>query len=172
MPSHPKALQFEADFLRWLGAFHGAWSSLEQTVNYAIGYFLKLPHEQTHLLTSGTMFGRKATLLAGLIARSDHPHKAILQGELNHARGQVKRDWLSHAYLVSTPTAVTFIHRNVSGEYKVNKLTFTLEEFKAHVITMIDSGTRFQDALGVTPDGIADFVNACDRAVNKAKTSP
>jgi hypothetical protein len=167
------ALMFNPDFLRLLGMFHGAWTSVDQAVDYAIGHFLKIPHEQTHLLTSGMMmFGRKAQLLAGLIARSDHPQKADLLAALNHFRGEVKRDWLVHAYVQSTPTRVTFIHRNTSGEYKVKKLSFSLPEFHKHLVEMTQAGEKFQIAIGLTPEALADFVAAAERAENKATTSP
>jgi hypothetical protein len=169
MSERKNSLLLKTEFLEALGMFHGAWSDMDLSVDYAIGQFLEIPPEQTHLLTSGMMFGRKATLLAGLIARSDHPNKDKLMEALNVARGEIRRDWLTHAYLNATPTTVTFVHRNASGEYKVNQLSFTMEEFLDHCLKLARAGHQFQSAIGLTESRQDAFVNAAKKAENKSK---
>jgi hypothetical protein len=166
------ALIFDKDFLHMLGAFHAAWSSIEQTADFAIGRFLNISHEQAHLLTSGMMFGRKAQLLAGLIARSGHAKKDVLLRSLNKIRGEIRRDWITHAYIKSSATRVIFIYRNNSGEYKVNKLSFTYAEFLHHVATMTEAGAAFTEAVGFSDDAIDEFVAAAENAANRPSTSP
>ena len=160
-------LLFKDEFLAALGMFHGAWSDADLTVDYAIGQFLNLQPEQTHLLTSGMMFGRKAQLLAGLIARSDHAQKTELVAALNVLRGEIRRDWIAHAYLMATDDTVTFIHRNVSGEYRVNELTFTLTEFLEHAKKLAEAALQLQKALDLKRDKQEAFIESARKAVNK-----
>jgi hypothetical protein len=172
MDEKAKPLLFQPAFLTCLGTFHGAWATAEMTVDYCIGHFLNIPHEQTHLLTSGMMFGRKSQLLAGLIARSTHANKSELLRALNVLRGDGKRDWLTHAYLLSNPDTVTFAHRNVSGEYKLKPIVFTLETFMAHVKTVTQAGEDLEKAIGLTHQQLTAFLEACANAENKAAASP
>jgi hypothetical protein len=161
-------LLFSPKFLEMLGAFHATWSTAEQTVDYTIGHFLSISHEQTHLLTSGMMFGRKAQLLAGLIARSKHEKKSELMAALNVLRGEGKRDWLTHAYLSSSANKVTFMHRNVGGEYKTKPLTFGAHEFALHCQKIGQAGTKMQEAIGLNEAKLLDFFDAAVRAESKA----
>lgn len=167
-----RPLIFRSAFLSQLGAFHAAWAAVDQCVDISIGRFLKLPHEQTHLLTSGMMFGRKAKLLADLLGRSDHPRKAEALGALNKIRGEIRRDWLAHSYITSTQETVTFIYRNTSGEFKVNKLTYSVKEFRDHVTGMIEAGTLLESSLEITREEWADFLLAAESAANRDSTSP
>src|SRR5262245_60973915 len=114
MPDAPKLLVYQGEFARLLGLFFITWSQVDELVDYAIGDFLAISSVQTHLLTSGTVFGRKVRLLEGLIARSKHPKKDVLRRNLNFFRDTAKRDLLSHSYIASTSTTVTFIHRQAS----------------------------------------------------------
>jgi hypothetical protein len=48
-----------SEFLSQMGRFHGIWSSIELNIDYAVGKFLGVPHEEAHLITAGTDFNRK-----------------------------------------------------------------------------------------------------------------
>src|SRR5215211_1159361 len=62
-PQPARALVHAREFQEWFGVFQVTWASMELVTDYAIGKFLELPAEATHLITSGLMFGRKARLL-------------------------------------------------------------------------------------------------------------
>jgi len=132
--------------------------------------FLNLPHEQTHILTAGMMSGPKFRLLADLIARSDHPNKGKMLGILNKIRGETKREVLAHAYLLSTKTKVTFLHRKGGDKYSAKEYSFGLQEFYDHVKILTQAAEDFDVSLGAPGQEVSDFVAAALRA-NKS-TSP
>jgi hypothetical protein len=160
------------EFQQLLGQFQVRWAALELTTDYAIWKFLKTTPEQTHLITSGMMFGRKARLLADLIGRSDHTNKAAIQGVFNKLRGGNKRDVFAHSYQHSTETTVTFVDRSSGGEYRATEHTFTLAEFKAHVDWITSASREFLVALGADSAEFVAFANASLSLERKSKTSP
>src|SRR5262249_2400557 len=83
MSRKPNLLLFRPDFVHELGWFFGAWSTFDMVTDFALGRFLNLPHQDTHLLTAGMVWGRKARLLVDLISRSSHPNKQSLLRALN-----------------------------------------------------------------------------------------
>jgi hypothetical protein len=145
-----------------LGLFHFAFAQLDRCTDFAICKFLNVTPQEAHLITSGMMFGRKARLLADLIARSDHPQKASLLGSFNAVRGNNKRDIIAHGHLISdeNDTSITFLERSVSGEFRAKKHTFTMLEFITYVIAFYGQFQAFHDALGVTDKELEDFSNA------------
>jgi hypothetical protein len=100
-----------------MGMFHGYWSSLDLTIDYAICQFLEVTHHQAHLITAGMMSGPKFRLLADPIGRSDHPKRDQLLGALNKIRAIQKRDVFAHSYIESFGNAVNFANngRHLKG---------------------------------------------------------
>jgi hypothetical protein len=171
MPTPPKNLIYRPEFAHLLGNFHLIWSGIDQIVDYAICEFLKITPEQSHLLTSGLLFGRKAQLLAAFISRSDHSRKKEMLTALNTLRGEAKRDVVVHSYLDSTPTTVTFLHRSAGGEYAVKKHTYSLTEFRSHVLKVGDAARKLQEAVGVTQSQLTEFEESAIRAAKQGSRS-
>jgi hypothetical protein len=165
-----KELIFSQQFMKLVGAFHLSWSAVDQTADYAIWQFLKITPEQSHLITSALMFGRKAQLLVGLISRSEHPRKNEMLTALNFLRGEGKREVITHSYVVSSDDTVTFLHRT-GGGYNVKKHTFTLAQFERHVLAVLGAGEDFQKAIGVTLSQLAAFEEAAIKAAKRHSTS-
>lgn len=165
-------LVFRDEYTQLMGLFQGNWASLEITTDYAIWKYLKVTPEQAHLITSGMMFGRKARLLADLIAHSNDPKKSVILGAFNKIRSLSKRDMFAHSYVRSDGTSITFLDRNASGQFRAKEHTFTLAEFAAHVNEFSIAGTTFYNALGATSQEVDAFAAAALRLSSKDKTSP
>src|ERR1700730_3783611 len=165
-------LSFRDDYTQLMGRLQSQWAALEIITDYAIGKFLKVTDGQAHLITSGMMFGRKGRLLADLIAKSDHPRKAAILGAFNKLRGMSKRDMFAHSYLRSTKDTVTFLDRSVSGEFRAEEHTFTLEEFRAYVMDFEIAIGAFQASLGATRGQFEAFAKAALSLSRNSKTSP
>lgn len=166
-----KAVNLSDDYLIMMGLFQGAWASLELTTDYAVWKFLNVTPEQAHLITSGMMFGRKARLLADLIGRSDHSNKSTILGSFNKVRAS-KRDIFAHSYVWSDNNVVKFIDRQTGGEYRAKEHSFTLEQFKEHVLEFTLDVQEFYLALGATREEVNDFGNAALRLDRGSKTPP
>lgn len=141
-------------FLTFLGLFYSTWSSIDLTTDYAIFKFLKVTPQQSHLITSGMMFGRKARLLVDLVRHSADPNKARILGPFNKLRGMAKRDVFAHSHVASTLTKVTFIEHATSGEFKAIKHTFTFQQFMDHAMSVSNHATDFYNSLSVTKEEI------------------
>lgn len=155
-----------------LSVFHGIWSLIDMTTDYAIFKFLNVTPEQAHLITAGMMYGRKARLLADLVGRSDHPNKAKILGALNWIRGNSKRDIIAHGYQKFDDESIEFVERTISGEFEARGHVFTNEEFISHIKTLAKKGREFQEALEASEDDLREFANAAFNLNRKAKTSP
>lgn len=140
-------LATQPEFTRILGTFYAVWSSAELCVSWAIGHFLRINYEETHVLTAGMEFGRKAILLRALVKRSDHKHKDSILGALNKIHNDSKRNAFAHSFISSTLTTVTFVERSGAGGYKATAHTFTLPEFAAHVNALIEHSAALSNAL-------------------------
>ena len=118
------------------------------------------------------MFGPKARLLADLVGRSDHPKKAEILGPLNRVRGDTKRNEIAHGYLWSDDNRVRFIQRITSGEFQCRVLEFNYEQFKDHVLKLINDSTALYTALEIDYADINAFADAALSLNRKSKTSP
>src|SRR3954470_15790553 len=92
LPVGKNSLGVSGEFNALLDLFLGAWASFEMTTDFAIGKLLKTSHEQTHLITAGMTFGRRARLLADLVSHSDHPRKAEILAAFNKLCGMSTKD--------------------------------------------------------------------------------
>jgi hypothetical protein len=161
-------LIYRPDFLEKLGRFHAVWATTDVVIDIAVGRFLNLPHEETHLVTAAMEFGRKATLLRGLVARSKHPNKETIMKGLNAIQNASKRNTFAHSYQQSTKDKVIFVERIPHGRFSASKHTFTLPQFRDHVLEVIKAGRYLHDGLGITQKEMDDFVEA---ALNMSKDS-
>ena len=98
-----KEMVFDQNFVWFLGAFFGTWATLELVASYGIGKFLRISHEEAHILTSGMEFGRKAMLLRNVVRRSDDPKRAQILGAVGKIQNESKRNVLAHAFIISGP---------------------------------------------------------------------
>lgn len=160
------------DFLLALGGFHGAWSSLEVLLSYSIGHTLNIPVNETHMLTSGMEFGRKATLLRNLIHRGDRKNKAQIIGLIGRLQNESLRNVFAHGMITSSRDTVTFIDRSRHGDYRTTKHVFTLKQFIDHVVEVGEIAANLQVALGVPQQEIHDFVMAALNDDTKSTKSP
>src|SRR3954470_8073310 len=129
LPVGKNSLGVSGEFNALLDLFLGAWASFEMTTDFAIGKFLKTSHEQTHLITAGMMFGRRAMLLADLVGHSDHPRKAEILGAFNKLRGMNIRDIFIQSCRRSNSEEVRFQGRSTNGQFKTKSHKFTKGEF-------------------------------------------
>ena len=81
-------------FYECFGGFYATWQSVEITMDWTIGQFLGVSYEDTHLITTGMQFGRKAMLLRALVNRSDRKNKGGIIECLSFFVEQSKRNVL------------------------------------------------------------------------------
>ncbi|MBX3505174.1 MAG: hypothetical protein KF895_06805 [Parvibaculum sp.] len=157
-----------------IGLFQTLWMNVETLTDFAIGKFLKVSHEQAHLVTAGLMFGRKARLLADLVARSDHPRRSELLGIVNKIRGQTKRDVLFHSTIGASEdgTKLVFTHRDAGQSLRVVEYSFTKKEFINHLQLLMNLTMDLQSELPASQEEMDGFRRAAFNASRKAKPSP
>ncbi|HLL26366.1 MAG TPA: hypothetical protein VKT73_01770 [Xanthobacteraceae bacterium] len=167
-----KSLLFDERFLWFLGAFHGAWSSLELVTSYGIKKFLNISDEQAHILTSGMEFGRKAILLRNLAYRSEDPKRKTIIQLVAKLQNESKRNVFAHAFMISNESAVTFIDRTRGGDYEATKHVFTLKEFADHVTSVTATAKELHAALDLNDEILHRFAMAALSANTKSAKSP
>jgi hypothetical protein len=159
-------------FTNNLGTFYGMWLALEATIDYQIGRLLKQPYTETHILTAGMEFGRKANLLRILISRSDHPNKEHIKRLLTKLQQESKRNIFTHSILHSLADEVTFIHRKIDGAFSATGTRFTKGEFESHVKNMVNLANDFGRALDFDHDDFQSFCAEAHNAMKSDSTSP
>lgn len=155
-----------------LGCFHVTWALTDLTTDYAIWKFLGGTPLETHIITSGMMFGRKAKLLADLIANSNHPKKSEILGAFNKVRDHNKRNIIAHSYYLFDEKNVCFVERSNSGPYNAKEHTFPMDEFEDHVAKMGDYGQAFHSAIGASRELLTEFAHAALNRDHKSNTLP
>jgi hypothetical protein len=151
-----------------LGAFFQVWLAVEFTVDLAIGKFLGVPDEETHLMTAGLSFGRRATLLRSLVARSDHKDKGKITKLLQEIQDNSLRNIFSHAYLLADARSVTFLERIPHGKFTAKSYPFSGPAFTAHVERFIQAAKDFETTLGVSTADVDAFGAAALSFVSKS----
>jgi hypothetical protein len=157
-------LQADPEFTLRLGIFHAAWVSIDMTIDFAIGKFLNLAHEDAQILTSGMMYGTKIRILKSLVRKSAHKNKAQIIGSLNKLQNESKRNVFAHSYMASDAVSVTFLERSSGGNYLVTKHRFTKIQWNSHVTNFTLVGKEFWDALDVPDSDLEEFAMALMRA--------
>lgn len=163
-----KRLQDGLAFNAQFGFFYAAWAVAEALLDCALGQFLRLGDAETHLLTAGMPYGRKAALLRSLINRSNHANKAMLIHKLKVMQNESLRNVFAHSYLASDDKIITFVERSHSGDYWAKEHNFTLEEFNLHVKKFAEAMRDFGEALGVPPSQFRKFQHASLSVSRKA----
>jgi hypothetical protein len=161
-----------SDFLCNLGTFYGFWSSLETTLDYLIGRYLKLPHEETHILTAGMEFGRKANLLRALVMRTSDPNKDKIRDALTKIQNESKRNLFSHSLINSNPHSITFVYRKTDGVYSATETRFTPPEFADHLKKIARLAGEFTKLVKIDEADFQAFGKAALSAAQSATTSP
>jgi hypothetical protein len=153
-----EATGFPPDFHRTLGHFHSMWMMFDVTLDFSLKQMLEISNQQTHIMCAGMEFGRKLRLLIELLKRSNHPKRDDLVAAIKVLQGS-KREILTHGYIGSNTTHVTFIYRN-RGDYGVTRQEYSIEEFKTHVTAMVKATIKFQEALEVSDEDFLEFANS------------
>jgi hypothetical protein len=165
-PAKKDTLQANDTFLHFLGMFYAAWTSIDMTIDYALGRFLNLPHSEALLLTSGMQFGPKIRLLYEIIRGSDNSNKSALLGALNKLRNESKRNVFAHSYLLSSKTEVMFLERTSGGDFQIKPHIYTLDQWVTHVKAFGDAGSELWTALGSPRAGFDAFAEAAFNEAN------
>ncbi len=171
MPELPLPLILSQEYTQMLGTFYSNWSAIDLFTDYAICQFLHVTPEQSHLITSGMMFGRKAKLLDDLLRHSNDYRKKNIYPPFNKIRA-AKRDLFAHSYVGSNATSVFFLERSISGKYSAKKHTFTMQEFGAHVKEIATAAREFFYALDVSLQDLDAFAETALSLKSKSDTSP
>ncbi|RZN08513.1 hypothetical protein CWO91_22350 [Bradyrhizobium genosp. SA-3] len=167
-----KNLAVTDEFTSEFGRFFGIWQATELAIDCAVGKFLELPDDETHLLTAGMDFNRKARLLTALVKRSNDPQKSTILASLKVIQNESLRNVFAHSFIDHSPTEVTFIQRNRHGNYDPIEYKFTLPSFRAHVEKILDAAIAFHHAIGLTEERNQEFASAALRVNIKSITSP
>ena len=165
-------LLLDKNFIWWLGAFHGAWLSLETLTCYGIKVLLRITSEEAHVLTAGMEFGRKATLLRNLVHRSDLDKKTEIIGALGKLMNEGRRNMFVHGIVTTDEHSVTFIERSRGGDYTATKRTFTGDDLVAHVRWVTETAVALEEAFSVDEATMLDFAMAALSTDTKSKRSP
>jgi hypothetical protein len=171
-PAPKKDLVFDPRFLEWLGAFFGAWATLELITSYGIGKFLRVSDEEAHVLAAGMEFGPKARLLRNLVYRSDDPNKGRIINLLWKIQNESKRNVFAHSFIISDTSGVSFIELSRGGDYKATEHEFTLTSFVDHVVTFTKDMAELEAAIGADAQSLARFAKAALSANTKSTKSP
>ncbi|HEU4550448.1 MAG TPA: hypothetical protein VFS01_12185 [Rhizomicrobium sp.] len=167
-PAFKDTVLASKEFLYFFGMFHAAWASVDSAIDMLIGKHLKIEPVETHILTSGMMFGAKARLLRELVRRGTSPNKPKIIAALNNLQNKGKRNQFAHSYIGASATEVCFLERLSGGDFAVKEHTFTLETFKAHVKSFTDSGKDLWNYSGLTAEDQAAFFIALEREVKSS----
>lgn len=146
-------------FTSQVGRFYGIWSVAELTIDYAIGSFLGVPHEEAHLITAGADFNRKVRLLQALVKRKNPPRANDILNALNTIQNESLRNVFAHSYMTGDEQTVTFVERSRYGKYDPKLHNFTMPQFQEHVEKLYLAGDRLFSALGEPYDEIQRFAD-------------
>jgi hypothetical protein len=159
-----KSLVADRRFLHLLGLLYGAWTAQDLTIDFGIGRFLKIPHDQALLLTAGMQFGHKIRILKDLIRKTKDPNKDKMIGALNKLQNESKRNVFAHSYLIGNPTSVSFVERSAGGDFKIRQHTYTLPEWQDHLTAFTNAGKALWEGLGEPQAELEEFMDAALKA--------
>jgi hypothetical protein len=166
--SEPIQLGLTPEFTSEFGRFFAVWATAELTIDFAIGKFLAIPHEETHLITAGTDFNRKARLLQALAKRKNAPKANEIVSSLRTIQNESLRNTFSHSYYTGDDATVEFIERSRHGNYDPKIHKFTLPEFEDHVEKLVVAGDLLLKAVGASRAEMQEFVDAASKASHSA----
>ena len=169
LPIDKKSLETRNTFNVFIDLFLGAWASFEMTVDFAIGKFLKTTHEQTHLITAGMMFGRRARLLDDLVGRSDHPRKTEILGAFNKLRGMSTKGIFVQCCRWSNEEEGHVLERSADGRFKIKSRNFAEAEFMDCLRAFAAASSDFYLALEITGADIRAFGAAAESLSDTSK---
>jgi hypothetical protein len=149
---------FPPNFHHVLGQFHCMWMMFDVTLDFAIRKLLGITNQQAHIMCTGMEFGKKLRLVSELLKKGDVAGSAELLSAVKILQSS-KRDPLTHGYISSNSTHVTFIYRN-RGSYSVDKHEFAIAEFQEHVAKMVKATIQFQKALAASADELVEFADS------------
>jgi hypothetical protein len=165
-------LALTAEFNHLLGLFFCQFTTLDLTIDWAVGEFLKTSPYETHVLTAGLMFGQKARLLTDLIKASSHTNRDKILAPLARLRGMTRREVFAHSYIWSDNNTVKFVHRTSGQRFEAKEYAFTWIEFNEHVLQVTKDITEFYKVLGVSDDELRAFAEAALSRSSRTNKSP
>jgi hypothetical protein len=148
-----------SEFLSQMGRFHGIWSSIELNIDYAVGKFLGVPHEEAHFITAGTDFNRKVRLLQALVKRKNPPRSNDIVNALSTIQNESLRNAFAHSCLTGDENTVTFVERSRYGRYDPKQHDFTMPQFEQHVEKLYFAGDQLFVALGEPSEELQEFAD-------------
>jgi len=155
MVEETEAGAFPPNFHHVLGQFHSMWMMFDVTLDFAIKKLLGINNQQAHILCTGMEFGKKLRLVSELLKRGDVANGQELASAVKILQS-ARRDALTHGYIASNSTHVTFIYRN-RGTYSVDKVEFSIDEFEEHVAKMVKATIQFQKAIAPDVNQLGEF---------------
>lgn len=167
-----KTMALQKKYLAAMGLFQSSWAAIEVNTDFAIGRMLGVTYYQTHLITSGVMFGRRSRLFVDLLKNSDCPNKPKILEAFNTIRGSSLRDVFAHAYIASGGDTVTFIERPGGHEFRVKHHEFTMDNFIAHVNKIVKAGVNLHNELKIQQSELDAFAHAAFNPSRSDTKSP
>jgi len=143
-----------------LGAFYSGWSAVEAFVDFGLGKFLKLPHDETHLLTSVMEFSRKATVLRGLVIKSKDSQKEKIIIALNWLQNESNRNLFAHSTVQIYEDKIVFFERQRQGRSRPKQHPYTAKEFLEHVRSVALHSLELSEGLGSSDEELEKFLDA------------
>lgn len=170
--SPQRLLHDDYHFQRWVGAFAVKWGMAELAVSFAIGKYLSLNYEDTHLLTANMPFNRKATLLRATIKKANPDNVSVVLGALKTIQNS-NRNTLFHGFILSDEKRVTFVEVDLGKTFSAKGHSYEFDGFKEHVSRFYDALDAFLKAVGARPTvELKEFGYAALSLSNKSKISP
>jgi len=163
----PSLEETEQIFHNALGSFYSAWNAAETFVDFGIGKFLNLKHEETHLFNSAMEFSRKANVLRAIVARSKDPKKEKIIKAVNWLQNS-NRNLFSHSTVQIYPDKIVFFQRTKHGVYSAKEYPYTAKEFVDYVQLLVQQSLHLSEGLGTTDDVVNEFLAAASKVKSSA----
>ena len=125
-------------------------------------------YEETHLITAGMQFSRKAILLRALVTRSDRKDKGAIIKLLNYFQEESKRNVFAHSFARSDEDNVIFVTRDNHGKFVAKEHRFSATEFETHIQQFIEAAKSFEKEVGLTRNDIEAFCAAAMTLTSKS----
>jgi hypothetical protein len=164
----PIPLGMTPEFMSEFGRFFGVWANAEMALDFAIGKLLGIPHEETHLITAGADFNRKARLLQALVQRKKPPRANEIIKALRTIQNESLRNVFSHSYYSGDTHRMEFVERSRHENYDPKVHIFTMEQFEGHVEKLLAASHQFTEAVGIPMAELQKFVDIAANAGQKA----
>ncbi len=154
-----------------LGLFVIGWSTMEGTLEVAIGKLLGLRPYDASVVTAGLQFKAKAITLRGLLNRDPKKHKEALEA-LGKIQNFSDRNDLLHGLAGMDYQGLNIMRRKSDGKLKSVKKQYSALRltYISHQITHL--AMQLQNALQISNDDYYTFFGTAHNEANKDGMSP